>query len=175
MLDARSDEALLLGVLGITLLVAGIAQQLDVSAAVGAFLVGIAISGPVRPPRSRSSNPLRDLFAALFFILFGFRSIPATSRGAAPGVAAAVVTASPRWPRAGGPPAAGVGRGRMRAGTALIARGEFSIVIAGLALGTGSSPTWRARRSFVLLLVIAGPVAHQVRRPPRGAGSRPAS
>ena len=47
LLDTPSDEALLLAVIGITLLVAGITQQLDVSAAVGAFLVGIAISGSV--------------------------------------------------------------------------------------------------------------------------------
>ena len=76
LLDARSDEALLLGVIGITLLVAGITQQLDVSAAVGAFLVGIAISGPVGHRAATLVNPLRDLFAALFFILFGFRIDP---------------------------------------------------------------------------------------------------
>ena len=44
-----NNEALLLGLLGTTLLVAGLAQQLDVSAAVGAFLVGIALSGTVLP------------------------------------------------------------------------------------------------------------------------------
>ena len=36
---------LLLKVVGLALLVAGVAQQLQVSAAVGAFLVGIALSG----------------------------------------------------------------------------------------------------------------------------------
>src|SRR6266511_460034 len=39
-------EVLLLVILGLALLVAGLAQQLQVSAAVGAFLVGIAVSGP---------------------------------------------------------------------------------------------------------------------------------
>src|SRR5690606_8808707 len=43
---ARTDEALMLGVLGSTLLVAGAAQAVNVSAGVGAFLVGIALSGP---------------------------------------------------------------------------------------------------------------------------------
>ena len=37
---------LLLSVLGLTLIVAGLAAEANVSAAVGAFLVGIAISGP---------------------------------------------------------------------------------------------------------------------------------
>ena len=46
-ISARDPEALLLGVFGLTLLVAGVAAQLQVSAAVGAFLVGIALSGPV--------------------------------------------------------------------------------------------------------------------------------
>src|SRR6266566_8791645 len=40
-------EKFLLVVLGLTLLVAGLAQKLQVSAAVGAFLVGIAVSGEV--------------------------------------------------------------------------------------------------------------------------------
>jgi CPA2 family monovalent cation:H+ antiporter-2 len=39
-------------VFGITLLVAGVAQQLQVSAAIGAFLVGMALPGTVQfaPP-----------------------------------------------------------------------------------------------------------------------------
>ncbi|BCB91763.1 hypothetical protein Psuf_090760 [Phytohabitans suffuscus] len=45
--DSPSQEVLLLKVLGLTVLVAGIAQSLQVSAAVGAFLVGIALSGPL--------------------------------------------------------------------------------------------------------------------------------
>ena len=40
-----NDEVLLLVILGLALVVAGVAQQLQVSAAVGAFLVGIALSG----------------------------------------------------------------------------------------------------------------------------------
>lgn len=43
--SSDDPEKLLLVVLGLTLLVAGLAQQLQVSAAVGAFLVGIALSG----------------------------------------------------------------------------------------------------------------------------------
>ncbi len=43
---SRSDEALLLTILGLAILVAGIAELVQVSAAVGALLVGIALSGP---------------------------------------------------------------------------------------------------------------------------------
>jgi CPA2 family monovalent cation:H+ antiporter-2 len=161
-LNAPSDEALLLGVLGITLIVAGIAQRLDVSAAVGAFLVGIAISGPVQERAAILVNPLRDLFAAIFFVLFGFRIDP----GALPPVLLAAVVlalvgavtkvATGWWAarRQGfGVPA------RLRAGTALIARGEFSIVIAGLAIGTTVDPDLvPLAAAYVLVLAITGPI-----------------
>ena len=55
---------------------------------------------------------------------------------------------------------AGIGpRGRMRAGTALVARGEFSIVIAGLAIGSGiEADLVPLAATFVLLSAIAGPI-----------------
>ena len=162
LLDARSDEALLLGVLGITLLVAGITQQLDVSAAVGAFLVGIAISGPLGRRVATLMNPLRDLFAALFFILFGFRIDPEQIPGVMPVAAVLLLVAASTKLATGWWATKRVGianRGRMRAGTALIARGEFSIVIAGLAIGTGiEEDLVPLAATFVLLTAIAGPV-----------------
>ena len=71
-----SEEMLLLRVLGITLLVAGLAEQLQVSAAVGAFLVGIALVGPVAEAARKVLAPLRDLFAAVFFVFFGLQTDP---------------------------------------------------------------------------------------------------
>jgi CPA2 family monovalent cation:H+ antiporter-2 len=50
-------------------------------------------------------------------------------------------------------------RGRMRAGTVLIARGEFSIVIAGLAIGSGlDRDLVPLAATYVLLTAIVGPV-----------------
>jgi monovalent cation:H+ antiporter-2, CPA2 family len=162
-LHARTDEALLLGLLGVTLLVAGIAQRLDVSAAVGAFLVGIALSGPLQTRVTPLISPLRDLFAALFFVLFGFSIDPSSLPSVLlPAALLAVVTAFTKvgtgWYAAA---KLGVGpRGQMRAGTALIARGEFSIVIAGLALGAGVEPDLVALAgAYVLMLAVAGPIA----------------
>jgi len=56
---------------------------------------------------------------------------------------------------------AGVGsRGRVRAGSALIARGEFSIVIASLAMGTAHGDDVIALAgAYVLLAAIVGPLA----------------
>ena len=71
-------EKLLLVVPGLTILIAGVAQQLQVSAAVGAFLVGIALSGEVAESAHTLLNPLRDLFAAVFFVFFGLHTGPAS-------------------------------------------------------------------------------------------------
>ena len=73
----ESDEIILLSIFGTVLLVGGIAQRLQVSAAIGAFLVGIAVSGPVREQSHRLLAPLRDFFAAIFF--FGLQINPASS------------------------------------------------------------------------------------------------
>ena len=74
----KSDEVVLLSTFGIVLAVAGIAQRLQVSAAVGAFLVGVAMSGPIVKRAHELIGPLRDLFAALFFLFFGLQIDPAT-------------------------------------------------------------------------------------------------
>ncbi|MFC8957572.1 cation:proton antiporter, partial [Streptomyces sp. NPDC057101] len=66
--SSDDPEKLLLVVLGLTLLVAGIAQRLQVSAAVGAFLVGIALSGEAAEGAHTLLSPLKDLFAAVFFV-----------------------------------------------------------------------------------------------------------
>ncbi|HVK20835.1 MAG TPA: cation:proton antiporter, partial [Actinokineospora sp.] len=76
--DSPEPEVFLLRVLGAALLVAGIASQLQVSAAVGAFLLGIAISGSTAENATKLLEPLRDLFAAMFFVVFGLNTDPRT-------------------------------------------------------------------------------------------------
>jgi CPA2 family monovalent cation:H+ antiporter-2 len=157
-----SDEALLLGVLGLTLVVAGVAAQRQVSAAVGAFLVGIALGGTVQERASRLVSPLRDLFAATFFLFFGLQIdpgdlLPVAAVAGALAVLTALTKVATGWWAAG---RAGIARpGRIRAGTALIARGEFSIVIAGLGVGAGIEPQLGpVAAAYVLLLAVAGPI-----------------
>ncbi|MCP2261294.1 potassium/proton antiporter membrane subunit, CPA2 family [Streptoalloteichus tenebrarius] len=168
--DSPDPEVFLLRVLGAALLVAGIASQLQVSAAVGAFLLGIAISGSTAENATRMLEPLRDLFAALFFVVFGLNTDPRQMPpvlGTA--VALAVVTTVTKlatgWWAAS---RQGVRRlGRLRAGAALVARGEFSIVIAGLAVASGSvSPDLAPlATAYVLLMAVLGPVAARVVEP----------
>ena len=157
-----TDEAFLLTVFGITLLVAGLAQQLEVSGAIGAFLVGLALSGRAEQRASELISPLRDLFAATFFLFFSFQIDPADLIAAAiPAAALFVVTALTKvatgWYAAGRVGAAP--KGRLRAGTVLIARGEFSIVIAALGSGLVDGPDLGALAAgYVLISAMVGPI-----------------
>ncbi|MGI5438261.1 cation:proton antiporter [Streptomyces shenzhenensis] len=158
--SSDNAEMLLLVVLGLTLLVAGVAQQLQVSAAVGAFLVGIALSGEVAEGAHNLLAPLRDLFAAVFFVFFGLHTNPADIPPVLlPALGLAVVTALTKiatgyWAAR----RAGISaKGRWRAGGTLVARGEFSIVIAGLAVGV-EPRIGPLATAYVLLLVILGPL-----------------
>ncbi len=160
---SESDEALLLGVFGLTLLVAGFAQSLEVSGAVGAFLVGLALTGPAEERALRLISPLRDLFAGTFFLFFTFGIDPSDlPRVAVPALALALVgivtKTATGWYAAS---RLGVGpKGRLRAGTVLIARGEFSIVIAALGSELADGPELGPlAAAYVLVTAIFGPIA----------------
>lgn len=158
-----SDETFLLTVFGITLLVAGLAQQLEVSGAIGAFLVGLALSGRAEERANELIAPLRDLFAATFFLFFSFQIDPTELLDAAlPAVLLVALTSVTKmwtgWYAAG---RAGIAeKGRVRAGATLIARGEFSIVIAALGADLVDGPDLSALAAgYVLLTAIVGPLA----------------
>ena len=160
----ESDEIILLTTFGTVLLVAGVAQRLQVSAAIGAFLVGIAVSGPLAEQSHRLLAPFRDLFAATFFFFFGLRIDPATLPPVLLiAVLLGIVTSITKvltgyW---AGRRAGVERREALRAGMALVARVEFSIVIAGLggALEPQLEPLSAA---YVLLLAILGPILSRV-------------
>ncbi|MFC9896368.1 cation:proton antiporter [Nocardia sp. NPDC127579] len=170
LVDSPDNEVFLLKLLGSALLVAGAASTLNVSAAVGAFLLGIAISGSTAHQAAKLLEPLRDLFAAMFFVAFGLNTDPAAIPPVLGwAVALAAVTVATKvatgWWAAG---RQGIARmGRARAGAALVARGEFSIVIAGLAVGMGAVDGELAAlaSTYVLLMAVLGPVAARVVEP----------
>jgi CPA2 family monovalent cation:H+ antiporter-2 len=170
-LSGSSDESLLLAVFGLTLLVGGLAEQVKVSAAIGAFLVGLALSGPVQHRAGTLIGPLRDLFAATFFLFFSFQVRPSTLLDAAiPGLILAAVGIATKFSTSWIVCAPlGIGRrGRLRAGAALAARGEFSIVIASLGSATTNGEDLGAvAAAFVLITAVAAPIMAKVfDRPP---------
>jgi monovalent cation:H+ antiporter-2, CPA2 family len=156
----QSDEIVLLTTFGTVLLVAGVAQYFQVSAAIGAFLVGIAVSGPIAEQSRRLLAPLRDLFAATFFFFFGLQIDPAALPSALPVAIVLGMTTGVTKLFTGYWAADHAGadqRGKWRAGGTLIARGEFSIIIAGL--GVGIEPRLAPlAAAYVLLMALSGPI-----------------
>ncbi|OBJ00108.1 potassium transporter [Mycobacterium alsense] len=160
LVEHPDSEQLLLRVLGITLIVAALAEVLHASAAVGAFLVGLTLTGATADRARQVLGPLRDLFAAIFFLSIGLSVDPHELVPMLPvALALAAVTAATKV--ATGVVAArrdGVARrGQLRAGAALIARGEFSLIIIGL-IGTSIPGVAALGTSYVFVMAIAGPV-----------------
>lgn len=160
-LGHREDEQLLLRILGLTLIVAAIAEHLHASAAVGAFLVGLTLTGPTAERARTVLTPLRDLFAAVFFVAIGLTVDPADLLPMLPfalGLAAVtavtkIITGAYAASREGA-----ARRGQLRAGTALVARGEFSLVIIGLAAASVGGTLSTVATPYVFILAIVGPV-----------------
>jgi CPA2 family monovalent cation:H+ antiporter-2 len=169
MIFSKSDEALLLTILGITLLMAGAAELFQVSAAVAALLVGIMLSGPAADGARALLSPLRDLFAAIFFAFVGFNIDPSEIPpvlGTAVGlgiITAGTKVATGWWSARRN----GIGpKGRARAAATLIARGEFSIAVAGFAVASEIEPDLGPLAvGYVFLLAVVGPIAARLSEP----------
>ncbi|MGG7569260.1 cation:proton antiporter [Streptomyces sirii] len=180
LLSHPDSEQLLLRVLGLTLIVAALAELVHASAAVGAFLVGLALTGETATRSRAVLSPLRDLFAAVFFLAIGLSITPEELTPALP-AAFALATVTIATKVLTGRYAAArdkVGqRGRLRAGTALIARGEFSLVIVGL-VGATHDTLGPLVTAYVFILAIAGPLLTRIagavlpRRIPRPTGAK---
>ncbi|SOC49768.1 potassium/proton antiporter membrane subunit, CPA2 family [Blastococcus aggregatus] len=168
LLTHDDDEQVMLRLIGLTLLVAGLAQAMGASAAVGAFLVGLALPASFAARARAILAPLRDLFAATFFVAFGLATDPGTILPMLP-AALALAGVTTLTKIATGWFAAqrdGIGvPGRLRAGTALVARGEFSIVIAGLAVTAGITAVGPVATAYVLVLAVAGTVLTRIADP----------
>lgn len=101
LVEHSSQEVVLLSALALVLVVAGIAERLQISAAVGAFLLGIALSGEVAERTRELLTPLRDLAAALFFLFFGLSLDTGALAGVVlPAAALALLTALTKVVRA---------------------------------------------------------------------------
>lgn len=134
-LDPTEPAALLLTVFGTALLAAGLADLVGFSGVVAAFLIGLLLTGEVAQTARARLTPIRDIFAAIFFVFFGLATDPRDVVAVIPlalvllvfGIVGKMFTGW--W----------VTRDlsdRMswrRAGAFLTARGEFSMVIASLA------------------------------------------
>jgi CPA2 family monovalent cation:H+ antiporter-2 len=107
-------------------------------------------------------SPLRDLFAALFFGFFGLTVDPSSIAPVLlPAALIAIATGGTKFAtgwlsarRSELTPAEGI-----RMGAVLIARGEFSIALAGLGVAAGLEPELGPlAAAYVLLLAVLGPL-----------------
>lgn len=125
----------LLTVFGSALVASGIATYYGFSGAVAAFLVGLLLTGDVAIVARVRLAPLRDLFSAIFFLFFGLSTDPADiPEVILPAILLAVIGIATKWLTAWWavrdleePDAI------WKTAALLIPRGEFSMVIAGLA------------------------------------------
>nr|WP_193570648.1 cation:proton antiporter [Halorubellus sp. JP-L1] len=143
-LDTGSKEFLVLRAIGITVPVAGLGLALGVSEAVTAFFVGMAFSSTTHVHDIESIlEPLRDVFAAIFFFWIGLVTDPLLFGDVLWLIALAVVVTTPTKL------ASGYIGGRIydldvkrstRVGLGMTTRGEFTLIIATLALsGAGTT------------------------------------
>ncbi len=165
LLGRIEDELLVVFLFFWLIALAAAAHSLTISEAVGAFLAGVVVAGTDAKPRvERIIVPYQQLFAALFFVAFGLmvdldalRQVWAVGMGIALlGLAGKLATG---WVigRSRGLGAAA----RLRLGLLLAPRGEFSIVVAGVAVGLAVPGTERLPALvavYVFVLSVAGPI-----------------
>jgi CPA2 family monovalent cation:H+ antiporter-2 len=163
LIGGDDTELLTVCFLGLALLVAGAAEEAGVSDAIGAFMVGTVVAETAAAPKvERLVLPLRDAFAAMFFFAFGLTVDPGEVGSVVVPVLAAVgltlalnVTAgilAARMYRFGPKAAANIG-------LTILARGEFSLILASLALEAGlDARIGPFVAGYVLILALGGPL-----------------
>lgn len=137
-LHTQSNEFFVLRVIGITVLVAGAALAAGVSEAVAAFFIGMAFSSTDYVDElEHNLEAIRDTFAAVFFFWIGLVTDPLLFPAVAGLVLLAVLVTTPTKL------VSGFLAGRVydlddrratRVGLGMVTRGEFSLIIATIAV-----------------------------------------
>ena len=163
LIASPDDELLTVCFVGTAVFVAGLAAELGISEAIGAFMVGLVIAeSPASERIERLVLPLRDAFAALFFFAFGLTIDPGDAAEVAVPVTVAVVLSIVLNLTAGLIAARVQGFGRTAAaniGSTILGRGEFSLILATLAITAGlDARIGPFVALYVLVLAILGPL-----------------
>ncbi|MBB3111920.1 CPA2 family monovalent cation:H+ antiporter-2 [Paenibacillus phyllosphaerae] len=162
-LRVRSNELFMLIIFAGLFIVAGFSETLHVAEAIGALLVGLVLAETEHMKRiEHLILPFRDFFGAIFFFSFGLTIDPLALGGAVwMSLGAVVLTLI-------GNVAAGMWAGRsaglspkasLNIGLTIMARGEFSIIMANLAKAGGLLAIIQPFAAlYVLILAILGPL-----------------
>lgn len=171
-------EFLVLRTVGVTVLIAGVALALGVSEAVAAFFVGMAFSATDGVHHLEELlEPLRDTFAAVFFFWIGLVTDPLSLGGVVGLVAAAVLVTTPTKVISGylGGRVYGLDVKRStRVGLGMTTRGEFSLIIATVAITGGTAGVFPSELAntinafavgYVLVMAVLGTTLMQYSNP----------
>jgi len=163
LLDIPSDEVFMLALFGILILVAGFSETIHVAEAIGALLVGLVLAETEHRERiEHLVVPFRDFFGAMFFFSFGLSIDPLSLPGAVwPAIIAVLLTVIGNF-------ISGMISGRLSGyshrasaniGLTITSRGEFSIILAGLAMAGALLPILQSFAAlYVLILAVLGPL-----------------
>ncbi len=161
LLNAREPNALLLTVFGAALLAGGLATLIGFSGAVAAFLVGLLLTGEVANSVRTRLAPLRDFFAAIFFLFFGLATNPADIPKVLPLALLLAIVGTLLKLFVGWWVARDMSDNMSwrRVGAFLVPRGEFSILIAGLLVSVSFAAELQALTiTYVMLTSFIGSV-----------------
>jgi CPA2 family monovalent cation:H+ antiporter-2 len=163
LIGTDDDEILTILFIGLAVLVAGLAEELGVSDAIGAFLAGLIVAETTVKGRvEHLVLPLRDAFAAIFFFTFGLTIDPGEF-GDVAGPVLLAVGLSLVLNLVAGVLVGWIGRHDRQAaanvGLTVLARGEFSLILASLALAAGLDARLGPFTGlYVLILAVLGPI-----------------
>jgi len=142
LLDRLPREFFLLVVVAFLVGMSALSEELGLSDAIGALMAGVVLAETgVREEIEERFFSFRDVFAALFFFVFGL-SIDVGALGRTGWLLAAAVVVTVIGKTVAGFAAGVVGgltrRQSLNAGIALIAHGEFTVIVAQLAADNGA-------------------------------------
>jgi len=139
--DRGRDETLLVASVGVCFTAAVLADRAGCSLALGAFLAGVLAAGSGRVQKiEHLVFPLRDIFAAIFFVAVGMLLEPrslAAQAGPILALTAVVLVGDTLGATLGGALAGLPLRTGFRTGLALAQPGEFSFVLVGIGVKAG--------------------------------------
>ncbi|MDY7541474.1 MULTISPECIES: cation:proton antiporter [unclassified Cryobacterium] len=159
----KDDELFTILFFGLAVLFAGIGEIIGVTDAIGAFLIGVVLGASTYRTRlERVAVPLRDIFAAFFFLNFGLALHIAEFGSVILVVLAAVVMTFVLNLISGMLLARlhsmGISEG-LNAAAILVNRGEFTLILATLSVGAGLNGLLQPFAGlYVLTMAILGPL-----------------
>ncbi len=158
-----SSEIFIIVVFASLFLLAGLGETIHVAEAIGALLLGLVLGDTSHSDRmEKLVIPFRDFFGAIFFFSFGLSIDPFTLGGAVWYAIGAAILSLIGVTVAGlivGRRAELSGVGSLNIGFTLLARGEFSIIIASLAVAGNLDPIVQPFAAlYVLLLASLSPL-----------------